>query len=225
MALKTGFGKTKIFHDFTGVAVDATNDINAVGTTATIAINVQEGGACRLTSHTDSGDGARISSGLQWKAASGLAIMEARITQVTALLTRGFFIGFTDDATTEEIPISVSGVTYTGNAANSCGFVFDTTNATDGSSIYCVGSKASVCTAGTDSNKAIAAVGTWQVFRVAVDVDGNMVCWIDGVEVARIANAITASTAITPTVMIYTRSAAAKTMDVDYLYCEGGRAS
>lgn len=221
MANDTGFGKVKIFHDFTGKAVDATNDINAVGTTATIAISVQNNGACRLTTHTVSGSGARISSGLQWNASMGQCVMEARVTQVTALTLRGLFIGWTDDATTEEIPISVSGTAFTGNAADSVGFVFDTA-ASDGTSIYACGSKATAVTS-DDTDVAIAAVGTWQTFRVVVDVDGNAVFAINGKEVARMANAITANTDITPTVMAITRTTGAKSMDVDYLYGEGGR--
>ncbi len=221
MATNTGFGKVKYFNDFSMVALDTTNDVNAVGTTATIAYNAQNNGAVRLTSHTDSGDTAQIRGALSWNASKGICTMEARVTQVTALTLRSFFIGWTDDATTEEIPINLATATFTGNAANSVGFVFNTA-ATDGSSIYAAGSKASV-TSNDDTDVAIAAVGTWQTFRVDVDIDGNAVFSIDGKEVSRLANAITANTDITWCVCHTTRTTAASSADVDYVYAEGSR--
>ncbi len=151
----------------------------------------------------------------------GSCVMEARVTSVTAITARQFFIGWTDDATTDEIPISLATATFTGNAANSVGFVFNTA-ATDGSSIYAAGSKASV-TQNDDTDEAISAVATWQTFRVEVSIDGDAVFSINGKEVARMADAITANTDITPTVCFTANASTAVVADVDYIYAEGSR--
>jgi len=223
LATDTGFGKVKVFHDFTGTAVDQTNDIN-VGLTSTgsIAISVQNNGACRLTTKAEAAATARISSGLQWNPSHGSCVMEARVTQQTAVTARAFFIGWTNDSTTDQTPISLATTVFTGTAENAVGFVFNTA-ASDGSSIYCVGSKESVCTAGVDTDVAVAAITVWQTFRVEVSTDGDAVFSINGKEEARIENAITADTDITPTVCATATAATAVVMDVDYIYAEGSR--
>lgn len=221
MATDTGFGKVKYFDDFTGVAIDTTNDWNGVGTGDTIAINAQNNGAVRLTTHTDDNDSSRLASMCVLNASKGPIVMEARVTQVTDSEGRGFFIGFTDDATTEETPISISGTTVTTTASNAVGFYFDTDATTD--TIRFGGVATDVDSTQVDTGIAIADAGTWTTFRVAVDTDGSAVGSINGKEVARVQNAVTANTDLCATVLIKNSDAAAAIMDVDYIYFEGGR--
>jgi hypothetical protein len=221
MATDTGFGKVKRFEDWTVVENDATNSTHEVGTSATIAVNIQNNGALVLTTHTDDNDSARVSFPLNWNPSHGLCVMEARVTQVTDNEGRGIFIGWTDDATTEENPISLSGTTFTTTASNAVGFVFDTDATTD--VIYCKGVKSDTDSATITTAKTLAAAGTWQTFRVAVDVEGNAVFSINGEEVGRLSNAITPNTDICPTVLLKNSDAAAASMYVDYLYAEGSR--
>ena len=221
MATDTGFGKVKIFDDFIGVAIDVTNNWNGVGTSDTIAISAQNNGAVRLTTHTDDNDGSRLASMCVFNPSHGQVIMEARVTQVTDSEGRGFFIGFTDDATTEETPISLSGTTFTTTASNAVGFVFDTDATTD--VIYGKGVKTDTDSETVTTTKVIAPAGTWQTFRVTIDPAGNAVFSINGEEVGRLNNAVTPNTDLCATVMIKNSDAAAASMDVDYIYAEGGR--
>ena len=221
MATGTGFGRVKYFDDFLGVAIDVTNDWNGVGSNDTIAVSAQNNGAVRLTTHTDDNDHSSIRSMLVVNPSHGGCLMEARVTKVTDSEGRGFFIGFTDDATTDEEPITLTGTTFTTTAANAVGFVFDTDATTD--VIYGQGVKTNTDSDTLTTAVGIAAAGTWQTFRVEIWKDGNAVFYIDGVEVGRIANAVTANTDLCANVTIKNSDAAAASMDVDYVYFEGGR--
>jgi len=221
MATDTGFGKVKYFNDFLGKEHDATNDLNEVGTTATIAVNVQNNGAVILTTHTDDNDSAALSTQLTFNPSFGQCIMEARVTQVTDSEGRGFFIGFTDDATTEENPISCATTVVTTTASNAVGFYFDTDLTTD--TIRFGGVKADTDSVQVDTGVAIAAAATWTTFRVTIDPDGVAVGSINGKEVARVSNAVTANTDLCAKVLVKNSDAAAASMYIDYLYAEGGR--
>jgi hypothetical protein len=221
MATDTGFGKVKYFDDFIGVAIDVTNDWNGVGTSDTIAVSAQNNGAVRLTTHSDDNDSSRLASMAVFNPSMGAIIMEARVTQVTDAEGRGFFVGWTDDATTEENPISISGTTVTTTASNAVGFYFDTDATTD--TIRFGGVKTDTDSTQVDTSVAIADAATWTTFRVMIDVDGNAVGSINGKEVARVANAVTANTDLCATVLVKNSDAAAASMDVDYIYIEGSR--
>ncbi len=221
MSNDTGRGFIERMEDFLCVENDATNSIHEVGTTATIAVNIQNNGACRLTTHSDDNDTARISFPLNWNPSHGGCFMEARITQVTAATLRGFFVGWTDDATTEETPISLATTVFTTTASNAVGFVFDTDATTD--VLYGKGVKTDTDSDTLTTDIVIAAAGTWQTLGVQIEPDGNAVFYVNQKEVGRISNAVTANTDLCPTVLAKTSTAAAISMDVDYLYAKGGR--
>ncbi len=221
MATDTGFGKVKRFEDWVCVANDSTNSTHVVGTSATIAVNIQNNGVLRLTTHSDDNDSARVSFPRNWNPSFGSIVMEARVTQVSDNEGRGIFIGWTDDATTEENPISLSGTTFTTTASDAVGFVFDTDATTD--VIYLKGVASDTDSPTVATSKTLAAAGTWQTFRVEVSSDGDAVFSINGEEVGRIEGAVTANTDLCPTVLIKNSDAAAASMDVDYLYAEGSR--
>lgn len=221
MATDTGFGKVKYFNDFVTKEHDATNELDEVGTSATIAVSVQNNGALILTTHTDDNDSAAIGTQLVFNPSHGVCVMEARVTQVTDSEGRGFFIGFTDDSTTEENPISLSGTTFTTTASNAVGFVFDTDATTD--VIYGKGVASDTDSSTLTTTKTIAAAGTWTTFRVSVDVDGGAVFSVNGEEVGRLTKAVTANTDLCAKVLVKNSDAAAASMYVDYIYAEGGR--
>ncbi len=200
---------------------DATNDLNEIGTSATIAVNAQNNGAIVLTTHTDDNDTAQVRTMLNFNPSFGQCIMEARVTQVTDAEGRGFFIGFTDDATTEEAPMSITGTTLTTTASNAVGFYFDTDLTTD--TVRFGGVKTDTDSTQVDTSVAIAAAATWTTFRVTIDPDGNAVGSINGKEVGRVANAVTANTDLCGCVMVKNSDAAATSMYLDYLFVEGGR--
>ncbi len=225
MATNTGFGKFKWFDDFEGYAIDTTNDVSVgADSGGSFAANAQSCGAGRLTTHSNSGDTTAVCRSLTWKAANGGIIMEARLTNVTAITTRAIFVGLTDTiatSTTVEFPISLSGSTFTTTATDAVGFVYDTDATTD--VWYCMGVKADTDATSVSTATAPSAAATWDTLRVMVDADGNADFFVNGVFKGHVANAVTASVALTPIVVLETRSDAAVYADVDYMYCEGGR--
>jgi len=221
MATDTNLGRVKYFNDFVKKENDATNELTEIGTSATIGINEQNNGALVLTTHTDDNDSAAVNTLKTWNPSFGLCVMEARVTQVTDAEGRGIFIGFTDDASTEENPISISGTTVTTTASNGVGFYFDTDATTD--TIRFGGVKADADSTQVNTGVALAAAATWQTFRVSIDEDGTAVGSINGKEVARVASSLTANTDLCAKVLLKNSDAAAASMYVDYLLVEGSR--
>ncbi len=218
----TGFGFIERLDDFDNVAVDATNQWMKIETgTGTQLINVAANGTCRITSHTDDNDLGGIATPLIFYAQNGGPLtMEVRFKPVTAITARAYFIGFSDDNSTAEIPAALSTATWTTAATDAVGFCYDTDATND--YWHCIGVKAGVDT--TAINTGIAPVAdTYATFRVVVDVDGYAVFSINGKEVGRIANTVTASVALCAGVWQKTNSDAAVICDVDYLYYKAGR--
>ena len=225
MATDTGFGKVKWFEDFLGPALDATND-HSDGTenSGTAAANAQEGGVMRLTTGATDGNRIAVGYGLRWQAeGGGPLVMEARIKSVTAITARAYFVGFTDTMpeTTLENPIEQSGTTLTTTTTDGCGFMYDTESTND--TWYLVGVANGTDAVSVNTGDAPAAAATYETLRVVVDPDGNATFYKDGKYMGKVSNAVTATVSLTPVVVIETRSAAAISVDCDYIYCEGGR--
>ena len=131
------------------------------------------------------------------------------------------FVGFTDLATSLEAPATLSATTFTTNATDAVGFMFDTTATVD--TWRMVGVKADV-DAMTDATSKFATdtapvADTYATFRIEIDSTGNATFFYNGAEAARLANAVTAATDLTPTLNYANLSGTtARTMDVDYVH-------
>lgn len=194
----------------------------AAGANAAVVATIVAGGedgVVRLTagnSVTVSEGCSSLTLGLNFKADSGGLYMACRIKNVTAVTNRALFVGFTDvlATTTLEEPITLNVVTITATADNAVGFVYDT-NATN-DTWHKQGVKATTATA--TANTAVAPTAdTYQWLELFVDSSGNATFYIDGVSYGSVANAVTATTALTPCVKIMTRTTTIQSCDVDYI--------
>lgn len=177
------------------------------------------GGVLRMTTG-DAGTGlaadlCQLSSFLNWKAANGDLVAEARV-KPSAITNCYMFFGFTDLITLEApVESAASGNTLTSNATDAVGFMFDTRMTAD--NFWAVGVKNDVDPTAVNTNVAPVAA-EWVTLRVVVDSLGNALFSINGIEVAYVANAVTPSVALTPTVAVSKTSVAASmTLDVDYV--------
>lgn len=154
-------------------------------------------------------------SRLVWQAVNGSLVFETRL-KLSAITTCYVFIGFTDTvaAALEQPIFSAGGTTFTTNATDAVGFMFDTGMTVD--NWWCTGVANNVDSVMVDSGKAPVA-DKYQTFRIEVDNLGNAIFYIDDVTVGRVALAVTPTIDLTRVATVSKLSVAASmTMDMDY---------
>lgn len=210
-----------MFDDFDGdvIADQWGVDKGSDGSAANFAISADHNGMVRATTGADAG-GTMALNGVQlhrlatWKANAGNLEVEWRI-KVSAITAVAFFAGFTDQVGTLEAPVTsaASADTITTNATDAVGFMFDTAMTTD--TIWCVGVKADTDATKVDSTIAPVAA-TWIRLKIELDASGNATFFINGHKRGEMANAVTATVALTPVLTAFARGAATRTIDADY---------
>lgn len=179
------------------------------------------GGVLRITTG-DAGTGLaadmpQLTQALQWQASNGGLVFEARI-KLSAITTCYAFLGFTDLVTLEAPIISAgSADTFTTNASDAVGFMFDTRMTTD--TWWLTGVAADVDA--TMQNSGFAPVAdTYEVLRVEVSATGVATFYRNGKQVGTaMTGALTAATDLTPTIAVgKTSVAASMTADLDYVH-------
>jgi len=184
------------------------------------------GGVLRITSG-DAGTGLaadliEVVQALQWQASNGGLSAQTRI-KLGRITDAYVFFGFTDVVTLEAPIISAASAdTFTSNASDAVGFMFDTRMATD--NWWATGVAADVDA--THVNTGIAPVADdYTTLRLDVDSAGKAKFYINGVQVAQLSGAVTAATDLTPVIALgNTSGTTALTMDVDYLHFAMDRA-
>lgn len=209
--------KEDFFGDLIGDEWSAAAGNDAQAAVATV-IPGATAGWIRLTSGdttTVSESLSAITHGLNWKASNGGLELEVRFLPVSAVTTVAYFVGFTDTlaTTTLEEPITLSGTTFTTNATDAVGFVYDTAATTD--NWYAMGVKNGTDATAVDTGYA-PTVGV-DILRIAVNKDGDAYFYIDGVEVGVVEDAITPTVSITPIVSVMARTTTSRSVDVDYI--------
>ncbi len=209
----------RLFDDFLGDAVDArwTPVVGIDAQAVTPTITQTNNGLVRLTSgnagDTMANDGSQLNSGLNWIPANGGLYGAFRVKPVSGVATVCYNVGFTDTAALE-MPITLSGTTLTTNASDAAVFVFDT--AADNDYWHAQGVKGNTDTALT--NTAVAPVAdTYTLLEIYIDTSGTATFKIDGTLKATIANAVTPSVALTPTVAVTARTTSERSIDIDYI--------
>jgi hypothetical protein len=220
-----GPSTVELFDDFTAglntgawLATEGTDSATSVAAIAGI-----NGGALRLTTG-DAGtgyaaDAEQITQNqLMWVAANGNLVFETRV-KLSAITTCYAFFGFTDTvAAALEQPIkSATGTTFTTNASDAVGFMFDT--GMTSANWWLTGVAADVDATMQDSGFAPVA-DTYETLRIELDASGNAVFYRNGREVGtRMATAVTAATLLTPVMTASKLSVAASmTVDIDYVH-------
>lgn len=195
---------------------------NEVATTVANSINGE------VTLKTASNDGAHSANAtlitginLGYKANQGGLAMEARV-KLDDVTNVALFVGFTDTiSTTVELPIFLNAADLDSDADNACGVIFDT----DGTTAQFAhgGVKATADTTPAYSGGAPSA-NTYVTIRVEVSSAGAVRGYINGTAIgAAVANAVTATTALTPCVAVANRSAAQRIATIDFIKTEQNR--
>ena len=160
---------------------------------------------------------------LGWKADQGGLAIEARL-KIDDIVEAYVFVGFTDViSTTVESPVTFTDGTddAIADAGDACGIVFTGDSTTQ--EFAQLGVKATALTAETFSGSA-PVNDTYVVLRVEVSATGGVRGYINGVAIgAETANAITATTAVTPVIVVGNTAAAATIMTIDYVQVEQNR--
>ena len=192
---------------FARPTLDTTNlwTTYTTGTTgpATVAISEIQGGICLITTGTADDDSVAMAKPIIYSA-DKKAIVEFNV-YITDVSGTGLFVGFSDakNEANGNLPIHYPVDVLTAVATNAVGYVIDADHAT--SSIMCCGVKAGVL-ATADDTDIDWADGETKTLRVELDVDGNAAFYVDGNNVGYVANAVTDSTLLCPTVQAITRA-------------------
>lgn len=220
------------FEDFLGdVVPDQINAIegtdSATSDCAILAGGI--GGIMRLTTG-DAGTGLaadmeEITWALTFQASNGGLRFQTRL-KLSAITTCYVFIGFTDLAASLEGPIisAASADTFTTNATDAVGFMFDTRMSTDNWWLTGVANDVDA----TMQNSGYAPVAdTFATFAIEVSDTGVADFYYNGAHVGTsMSGALTPATDLTPVIAASKTSVAASmTVDVDYVAVEMNRAA
>jgi hypothetical protein len=219
--------RVAFFDDFLGdVTLDQYNFLEGTdsATSAELVLAGGIGGVLRITTG-DAGSGlaadmAQVTQELQWQASNGGLAMQVRL-KLSAITTCYVFVGFTDLAATLEGPIisAASADTFTTNATDAVGFMFDTRMSTDTWWLTGVANDVDA----TMQNTGFAPVAdTYETLRVEVSSTGVATFFRNGLPVGTaMTGAVTAGADLTPTINVSKTSVAASmTADIDYLAIE-----
>lgn len=229
--------KMTLFEDFHGTWT-ATETLNAdmwlstkgSGVNTEVATTVTDSLNGEVTIKSSTADGATSANAsnitgvnLGYKANQGGLVIEARL-KIDDITEAYIFVGFTDvlGSTVEHaIDFTDGSDTLIADADNACGIVFSGDATTQE---WCHGGvKATTPTTAAFSSTA-PTNGAYVVLRVEVDSSGGVRGFIDGTAVgASVANAVTATTALTPAVVCSNTAAAATIMTLDYLWVQQDR--
>ena len=148
-----------------------------------------------------------------------LLVVDVKLTNVSAITNRAMFVGFLGVAGATLAPaVTGAGTTATLVQDDLAGLWFDT-GLTDVDRIFAVHNKSDAdasqdLSADGDTSVNIAAAGTFQRFRVEIAADGDMLAFIDKVQVYSQAIALDVDEECTPVVYLESQAAAIKTADV-----------
>lgn len=214
--------------DFLGPVLSTANwgvEHGSDGSAVNPAIAAALNGSVRLTTGasataTMAVNGSQLDSALNWEATENGLRAEFRIGNASSVANLSLFFGFTNEKGTLQMPLNGAAAdAIVANAADAVGFLYDTANATQ--TFFGVGSKASAVAKEAFTEASAAApggAGLFSVYRVEVDLAGNASFYIDGIQVGSILlNAVTPGTPLTPVIAAFSRAAASKTIDCDYV--------
>lgn len=165
-------------------------------------------------------NGIQLGGALQWKANQGGLELEVKI-KISAITDISIYVGFSDQVASLEEAASLSGTTFTTNATDAAGFLFDTAATTD--TIRAVGVKADVDATHADTSVAFVA-DTYKTLGLRIDSLGNATYLIDDAVVGYVALALTPTVALAPYIGVCSRGAATRTCAIDYVLVQGNRA-
>lgn len=214
------------FDDFLGDAVDTRWDED-LSTGSTVAIQAAQNGTIRLSTDTTDDDHTTVALGLHWLVSKGLTVFEARLANVSAITLRAVEIGLSD-AVSETLGLAFSShdATPVDVAANAAAFAINSDESVATWSLLSVNAG----TPARDDSAIAPTADTFQGFKIVIDEFGNVEFYIDsdGDEedyqlVGSHALGVAPTAVLTPWITLKSLSAAAKSIDVDYVGIYGKR--
>lgn len=216
--------------DFLGEEIDGYRWQSLVGTDAeamqATVLADQQGGVTRLTTGDDAAasmavNGTQLNSRLNWKAGQGGLVFEAKVA-IDAITSVCVFVGFTDQVSALEMPFTLAaGDVLTSNASNAVGMLFDTAADTD--NWWLVGVAADVDATKQNAGSAPVA-GTSETWRIEVTAAGVASFYRNGTLIgSAMTGAVGTTAALTPVVAAFSRGAASRNVDVDFIHVQAQR--
>lgn len=203
-------------------------EVSGTDAQAVQAIAVEQYGVYQLTSGdagvNPAGDLEGVHSGLIFQADQGSLVFEARLHLDGDILTASVCMGFMDDASTAEMPGTISGTTITTVTDDAVVFCFDTDATTD--EWYAIGTDDTTESTGNAITGVAPTVDVYQVFRIEVDSGGEDArFYIDGALVGTLtANVVNVTDLLSCFVSVDSAgNAASHVVDIDYIYCGADR--
>lgn len=168
--------------------------------------------------------GVQLDRGLSWRADQGDVIFEARV-KLSAITNIAVFVGWTDQTAALEMPIqsAASVDTFTTNATDAVGFMFDTSMSTDNWWLTGVANDVDA----TAQNSLFAPVAnTYETFRIGLSATGTASFYRNGLQVGTpIATAVTPTVLLTPVIAGFNRTTSGTpTITAAYIHGAGFRA-
>ncbi len=164
-------------------------------------------------------DAIQISGGVAHRAdRAGINVeFDLRFSNATGFTA---FWGLTDQSTVLEMPFTLTTVTYTSNATDAVGILFDINATVDTKRL--VGVKADVDAAHQDTAVAM-TTSTWEKWGIEVNKAGAAKFFRNGAEVGTILDAAVSTTKLLcPVVAIMSRGVAARSVDIGRIHVESG---
>jgi len=194
------------------------NNDGGGGADPSIAANAAGGVLTCDTSGGGGANGSQIVMSIPFSADKGNLVFETSLHINTAIAGCRVVAGITDNAAWELPATIAAGDVITTNASDACVFVYDDQADTD--EWFAVGVAGDTDATGNGTTSTAPVADTYQTLRIEVAADGSTASfYIGGALVGSLtANAITAATTVYATVLIQESAAAAKTVDVDYIY-------
>lgn len=206
-AIVSGSSPRYVADDFQGDALDAgwavANGLDAQAVDfAHVALATDpEGSIVGTTGNagdTFANDGIAIATPLTFRISTSQdGTIEGRAKVKLGNVTNAYlWVGFTDvlPTTTLEAPVTLATTTYTSNASNACGIIYDTAATTK--TIRAVGVAADVDATHVNTS-IVPVINTYNDVRIQVSSAGVMKVWIDDVLVATVADAVGTTTDLT----------------------------
>lgn len=216
------------FDDFIGKTISTIWDVQkgSDGATANFAISADTSGKALATTGAGAGasmavNGVQLSSALNWKANQGNLVFECKV-KISAITTIALYVGFTDQLSALEMPATLaSSDVLTTNYTDGCGFLFDTAADTDNWWLIGVANDVDA----TKQNTGVAPVAdTYETLRIELTTGGAATFYRNGAQVGtQMTGAVTATVALTPVVVGFTRAAGSATISTDYIFVQQDR--
>ena len=229
--------KVTLFDDFLTATLDNAiwpdgegSDAQSVGPVVVAA--VLEGAIAAVSGNANSATTTVDTAGtsgadLNWTTANGGLAMETRI-QVDDITNCSFFAGFTDRVVSDggtEMPIDASGTNNdldaSGAATDAAGIIFDTEFVTDPTLIHL-----GATSGGTPGAIVVGTLSpsndTYVTLRVTINAARTLEGFVDGTSIGTIATAL-ADVALTPIVVVRSRTTALRTIQIDYIWAQQDR--